>query len=139
MAGTKISKSELEGRVEQCYKLRYETQPSIYFRDWIKYCHENYNDKSEQQYTQYWSKASEQYNETWKEKLNKMLDPAMNELISLLGSEDEKIRQRAIDQIVKYTGNDVQQIEAKIEGNIQLNWGDSIFGSDPGDEQNEDI
>jgi len=59
-----------------------------------------------------------------------MLDPAMNELFGLLGSEDEKIRQRAIDQIVKYTGNDIQKIEAKIEGNIVLNW-----GNDPGDEQ----
>jgi len=37
---------------------------------------------------------------------------------------DEKIRSRAIDQIVKYTGNDIEKIEAKVEGNIVLNWGD---------------
>lgn len=135
MAGNKISKSEFDSRVQQCYKLRYETQPSIYFRDWIKYCHETYQDKSEQQYAQYWSKASEQYNETWREKLNKMLDPAMNELVSLLADDDPKIRQRAVDQIVKYTGNDVEKIEAKIEGSIKLNWGDFIEGNDPGDEQ----
>ena len=48
----------------------------------------------------------------------------MDELYGLLGSDDEKIRQRAIDQIVKYTGNDIEKIEAKIEGNIELNWGD---------------
>jgi hypothetical protein len=48
----------------------------------------------------------------------------MNELFGLLGSDDEKIRQRAIDQIVKYTGNDIQKIEAKIQGDIKLNWGD---------------
>ena len=55
-----------------------------------------------------------------------MLSPAMNELYSLLASEDEKIRQRAIDQIMKYSGNDIDRIEAKIEGNIELNWGDEI-------------
>jgi hypothetical protein len=47
-----------------------------------------------------------------------------------LASDDEKIKQRAIDQIIKYTGNDIQRIEAKIEGNIVLNW-----GSDPDNEQ----
>jgi hypothetical protein len=56
----------------------------------------------------------------------------MNELFGLLASEDEKIRQRAIDQIVKYTGNDITKIEAKVQGNIVLNWGDQ---NDPGDEQ----
>jgi hypothetical protein len=59
-----------------------------------------------------------------------MLDPAMNELFTLLASDDEKIKQRAIDQIVKYTGNDIQKIEAKIQGDIRLSW-----GNDPGDEQ----
>ena len=55
-----------------------------------------------------------------------MLDPAMNELFTLLASDDEKIKQRAIDQIVKYTGNDIQKIEARVEGNIQLNWGNDL-------------
>ena len=48
----------------------------------------------------------------------------MNELFSLLSSDDEKIRSRAVDQIMKYSGNDIQQIEAKIDGNITLTWGD---------------
>ena len=54
----------------------------------------------------------------------------MNELFSLLADEDPKIRQRAIDQIVKYTGNDIEKIEAKIEGNIELNWGEqeTVYG-----------
>jgi hypothetical protein len=39
-----------------------------------------------------------------------------------LASEDEKIRQRAIDQIVKYTGNDIQKIEADIKGDIQVSF-----------------
>jgi hypothetical protein len=54
-----------------------------------------------------------------------MLDPAMGQLLGLLASDDEKIRQRAVDQIVKYTGNDIEKIEAKIEGTIELNWGDT--------------
>jgi hypothetical protein len=74
--------------------------------------------------------AKDRYDEGWKAKLNKMLDPAMGELFTLLASDDEKIKQRAIDQIIKYTGNDIQRIEAKIEGNIVLNW-----GSDPDNEQ----
>ena len=52
-----------------------------------------------------------------------MLDPAMNELFGLLADEDPKVRQRAVDQVMKYSGNDIEKIEAKIEGNIELNWG----------------
>ena len=52
----------------------------------------------------------------------------MNELMSLLGDDDAKVRQRAIDQIVKYTGNDIEKIEAKIEGTIELNWGETETG-----------
>lgn len=123
MAGHKLTKAETDLRVAQCYKLRYESENPILFREWIAYCHETYGDKSEQQYSAYWASSTEQYQETWKEKLNKQLDPAVNELISLLASDDEKIRQRAVDQIMKYTGNDVEKIEAKIEGVIELNWG----------------
>ena len=130
MAGDKLSKAVTDARVQQCYDMRYNTNDGLLFRNWIKYCHETYGDKSEQQYSAYWASATEQYQESWREKLNKQLDPAVNELISLLASDDEKIRQRAIDQIMKYTGNDVEKIEAKIEGVIELNW-----GNDPGDEQ----
>jgi len=130
MAGNKLTHTEVDERVEKCFELRFKTDPPMLQKEWIKYCHKHYNDKSEQQYHQYWAAAREKYDEGWKAKLNQMLDPAMNELFGLLGSEDEKIRQRAIDQIVKYTGNDIQKIEAKIEGNIVLNW-----GNDPGDEQ----
>jgi hypothetical protein len=56
-----------------------------------------------------------------------MLDPAMNELILLLADEDPKIRQRAVDQIVKYTGNDIQKIEANIQGNVVLSWGNELI------------
>jgi len=132
MAGNKLSHTEVDERIEKCFELRFKTDPPMHQREWIKYCHKNYGDKSEQQYHQYWAAAKEKYDEGWKAKLNQMLDPAMNELFGLLGSEDEKIRQRAIDQIVKYTGNDITKIEAKVQGNIVLNWGDQ---NDLGDEQ----
>ena len=126
MAGSKLPKSETDSRVQQCYDMRYNSNDGLLFRNWMKYCHENYGDKSEQQYTAYWVSSSEIYQESWREKLSKQLDPAVNELIGLLASEDEKIRSRAVDQIMKYTGNDVEKIEAKIQGNIELNWGGEI-------------
>ena len=131
MAGEKLNKVEVDARVDKCMQLRYYSEGNpILQKQWIQYCHENYGDKSEQQYHAYWSQAKDKYEENWRAKLHKMLDPAMNELFSLLGSENEKIRSRAVDQIVKYTGNDIEKIEAKIQGNIELNW-----GNDPGDEQ----
>ena len=134
MAGSKLPKSETDSRVQQCYDMRYNSNDGLLFRNWVKYCHENYGDKSEQQYTAYWVSSSEIYQESWREKLSKQLDPAVNELIGLLASDDEKIRSRAVDQIMKYTGNDVEKIEAKIQGNIELNWG-GVINTDPGDEQ----
>jgi histone H3/H4 len=53
-----------------------------------------------------------------------MLGPATDELFSLLASEDQKIRQRAIDQIMKYTGNDIQKIQADIKGDIKVSFGE---------------
>ena len=134
MAGNKLPKSETDSRIQQCYDMRYNSNDGLLFRNWMKYCHETYGDKSEQQFTAYWVLSSEMYQESWREKLSKQLDPAVNELIGLLASDDEKIRSRAIDQIMKYTGNDIEKIEAKIQGNIELNWGDTII-TDPGDEQ----
>ena len=128
MAGTKLTNTEVEARVDKCLELRYKAETPILQREWVKYCKKEYNDKSEKQYIQYWISAREKYEESWRAKLNKMLDPAMNELMGLLASDDEKIRQRAIDQIVKYTGNDIEKIEAKIEGTIELNWGDTDSG-----------
>ena len=127
MAGNKLPKSETDSRIQQCYDMRYNSNDGLLFRNWMKYCHETYGDKSEQQFTAYWVLSSEMYQESWREKLSKQLDPAVNELIGLLASDNEKIRSRAIDQIMKYTGNDIEKIEAKIQGNIELNWGDTII------------
>lgn len=128
MAGTKLTSAEVDKRVDKCLELRYQADTPILQKEWVKYCHQEYNDKSEQQYIKYWSDAKAKYEEMWRAKLSKMLDPAMTELYNLLGDDDPKVRQRAIDQIVKYTGNDIEKIEAKIEGTIELSWGEQETG-----------
>ncbi len=129
MAGEKLSTVEVQQRVDKCMELRYYSAGTpLLQKQWIEYCHENYGDKSEQQYHAYWAKARDKYEENWRGKLSKMLDPAMNELFSLLADDDPKIRQRTVDQIMKYSGNDIEKIEAKIEGNITLKWGDEEDG-----------
>ncbi len=111
------TKTEVDNRAKECYRLRYETKPSITQEKWVEHCHSTYGDRSEQQYCSYWSSAKKMYDDNWKERLNKLLGPATDELTRLLASEDEKIRQRAIDQILKYTGNDIirQEISATID------------------------
>ena len=128
MAGTKLTKAETDERVDKCLELRFQANTPILQKEWIKYCHKEYGDKSEQQYHKYWSDARDKYEEMWRAKLSKLLDPALDELHSLLASDDEKMRSRAVDQIMKYSGNDIQQIEAKIEGTIELNWGEQETG-----------
>ena len=125
MPGKRITKAENDSRVDKCLELRFQANTPILQKEWVKYCHENYGDKSEITYHKYWSDAKDKYEEMWRAKLSKLLDPALNELFSLLSSDDEKMRSRAVDQIMKYSGNDIQQIEARIEGNIELNWGDT--------------
>jgi len=128
MAGTKLTHTEVDERIDKCLELRYQSNDAILFKGWIKYCHKHYGDKSEQQYSKYWADAKAKYEEQWRAKLSKMLDPAMDTLYELLADNDPKIRQRAIDQIVKYTGNDIDKIEAKIDGSIELSWGEQETG-----------
>ena len=123
MAGDKLTSGEVNERVEQCFDLRYKQ--GYKQKQWIKYCHETYNDKSEKQYHQYWIKSKDIYNESWRDKLEKQLDPAVNELIGLMASDDEKIRQRAIDQVFKYSGNDEIKLAVSGQVDISLTWGDT--------------
>ena len=39
-----------------------------------------------------------------------------------MADDNPKIRQRAVDQIVKYTGNDIQKIQAEIKGDIEVSF-----------------
>lgn len=118
------TKTEVENRSKECYRLRYETTPSITQERWVKHCHKIYGDRSEIQYCAYWAKARDMYQEGWKERLSKLLDPAVNELTRLLASEDEKIRQRALDQVMKYNGEDIQKIQADVKGDIKISFGE---------------
>ena len=116
------SRAEVDKRVQECYKLRYESTPPIKQEKWVEYCHEVYNDRSEQQYCSYWASARDKYQESWKERLSKLLGPAVDELTRALASEDEKIRSRAIDQIMKYNGEDIQRIQADIKAEVKVNF-----------------
>ena len=70
-------------------------------------------------------KAKEAYMEAWRERLNKSLSPAVDELIRLLANESSQVRQKAVDQIMKYTGNDIERIQSEMTiQNIDLKWGD---------------
>ena len=125
MAGNKLPKAETEKRIMKCFQLRFQSDNPIRQEKWIEYCHEQYGDKSELQYHQYWARAFERYNSGWKAKLENLLDPAIDELTRLLASEDDKIRQRALDQIMKYSGNDVIRVQADVKGEINISFGES--------------
>jgi hypothetical protein len=131
MAGNKLSKSETDKRVQQCYDLKYNQAVPILHKEWIRYCHETYGDKSEQQYTQYWMSAKEKYEETWRSKLESQLDPAVEKLIELLNNNNPQIAQRAVDQVLKYTGNDIQKVQAEVTVNsVKLQWGGEEVGNE---------
>ena len=116
MAGEKLSHTEVQKRVDTCLDLRYHSDTPIKQREWLAYCDEHYGDKSKVQYLNYWQSAKEQYNDQWQKKLEDLLVPATDELFRLLADENPKIRQRAIDQIMRYSGNDVtkQEIQGKL-------------------------
>ena len=117
-----MTDAEINKRVELCFDMRYKQGTRQV--DWVKYCHEHYGDKSEKTYISYWIKSKDLYNDSWREKLNKQLDPAVNTLIGLLASDDEKIRQRAVDQVMKYNGEDEIKVAISGQMDIKLNWGD---------------
>jgi hypothetical protein len=112
------SKTEVEKRAKECYRLRYETTPPYTQEKWVKHCHEVYGDRSEQQYCAYWAKAKDMYEEGWKELLHKQLTPATEELIRLLADENPKVRADAVKMVYRYTGNEV--IKQQIEGSLDI-------------------
>ena len=123
MAGNRLPQTEVDKRIKECFDLRFNNNDIFRFKAWIQYCHQNYGDKSEQQYTDYWMKAGEMHEESWKELLNKQLTPAVHELIRLLSDENPKIRHDAARSIFKYTGHEIQKIQADVKGEINISFG----------------
>jgi hypothetical protein len=125
MAGKKLTNREIKERIHDAYIKRYESHTPIRQEDWVEHCHEVYGDKSEQQYCQYFTQAKDLYDARWRNKIDRLLEPASNELRNLLTDNDPKVRQRAIDQIMKYTGNDIERKLIKAEiNNIQIGFGE---------------
>jgi len=125
MAGKRISEKEMQERVMEAYELRYESDKPIRQEDWVRLCHTKYGDKSEQQYCQYFTQARDIWENGLQNKLEQMLEPAANQLRELLDDPNPSIRQRAIDQIMKYTGRDIERklIKAEIH-NITIGFGE---------------
>lgn len=118
------TQGEVEARVNKCYELRFEVSPGITHTKWQEYCAENYGDRSAQQFTEYWMKSSQRYKEAWKEKLDTLIDPAVEKLFDLLGSDNDQISQRAVDQIFKLSGNITDKIEADVNvTTLKTTWG----------------
>lgn len=119
----RLTDIEVQRRVDRCFNLRYMADKPILQREWIELCKKEYGDKSVPTYQHYWVKAKNDYDEQWRANLEGMLKPAMEELQELLRSDNPMIKQKAIDQIVKYTGNDVQKHLVAVQ-NISIGFGE---------------
>lgn len=100
---------EVQRRVDKCIDLRYKADKPILQREWIDYCQSNYNDKSVPQYINYWMTAKEQYEEGWRGSLENLIEPAIDVLREGLSSNNPLVKSKTIDQIMKYSGNDIQK------------------------------
>lgn len=125
MAGKRISERQMQERVMDAYELRYNSDNPIRQEEWVRLCHTKYGDKSEQQYCQYFTQARDVWENGLQNKLEQMLEPAANQLRELLNDPNPSIRQRAIDQIMKYTGRDIERklIKAEVQ-NITIGFGE---------------
>ena len=119
MAGDKVNNKELKEIVEKAYDLRYNQNYGQ--KRYVAWAKKEYG-KSEQQCCQYFLKAKDHHTTMWKELLEKQLSPAVEELIRLMADENPKIRDAAIGKIFKYSGNEIQKIEAQVKGDIQVSF-----------------
>ena len=46
MAGTKLTHTEVDERVDKCLELRYKAETPILQKEWVKYCKQNYGNRS---------------------------------------------------------------------------------------------
>lgn len=119
MAGDKLNKQEIQKIVEKAYDLRYNQNFSQ--KAYVAWAKKEYG-KSEQQCCQYYLKAKDHHTKMWKELLEKQLTPAVEELIRLMADENPKVRDAAIAKIFRYTGNEIQKIEAAVTGDINVSF-----------------
>ena len=106
----RLTDIEIQNRVDECIQLRYHNPDRpILQREWVDYCRDRYGDKSVPQYINYWMKAKSEYEEVWKGKLEGLIEPAIQELRQGLNSDNHYVKSKTIDQIFKYSGNDVQR------------------------------
>jgi hypothetical protein len=121
----RLTSVEVQRRVDKCIDLRYKADKPILQREWLDYCDKHYGDKSRPQFLNYWTTAKEQYEEGWKGRLEGLLEPAMQELTDLLRSDNPLVKQKAIDQIYKMSGYDIQKhlVKAQVE-NITIGFGE---------------
>ena len=119
MAGNKLNNQEITEIVEKAYDLRYNQNFSQ--KKYVAFAKKEYG-KSEQQCCQYYLKAKDHHTKMWKELLEKQLTPAVEELIRLMADENPKVRDAAIAKIFRYTGNEVQKIQADIKGDITVSF-----------------
>ena len=59
MAGIKSTDAQVQERVDKCYDMRYNHRTRQV--DWIKWCNENYDVKSEKTDNTYWTKSTQKY------------------------------------------------------------------------------
>ncbi|NBW17646.1 MAG: hypothetical protein EBR82_57695 [Caulobacteraceae bacterium] len=74
-------------------------------------------------YNKYWAMAGKMYESTWKDILRTYLLPAVNKIGSHLESVDEKIQQKAVEQVFKYSGAHEDKIRVEGNSEINLKWG----------------
>ena len=119
------SKTEVFNRASECYKLRFESTPSITQEKWVEHCHEVYGDRSEQTYCSYWAKAKDMFDEEWRTRLSNMLGPATDRIRDLLASDNPNDYKEGVRMVYKYTGNEVEKIDSNVkqETTIKVNFG----------------
>jgi len=114
MAGSKLTDAEVAERIEMAYHLRYEKKPPMKQEQYVEWAKKEYADKSEQTFCNYFTRAREIKNQRWDERLDELLNPAIEELGSLLTNPDARIRQKAVDQVVEYAGRKIKNIKTDI-------------------------
>ena len=112
---SRLPQPAIQRRIDKCIDLRYNSDVPILQREWVELCKKEYGDKSVPQYINYWVRAKEEYEEKWRGKLDNLLEPAIETLRDGLQADNQYVRSKTIDQIMKYSGNDIQNHQHLIQ------------------------